>query len=180
MYNLYKRVQHVSECVEPINTDSASTQIVMAALFLSSILEQYCLSVLLQQYRVWIRKDDNIFAKYCKSGSPTEYQEVSKWVYFTKASWMIVLVVLQYLGECSGIVLLFNRSRSMNQWRIFADASSIVFDRTGFGFREAVTYSFCVYGAELLLFFPLNVYNALNVTLAVAALLELLLRRRAL
>ena len=48
------------------------------------------------QYRYWIRKDDNVFSKYSRGGQSYEY--VSKWVYFTKATWMISLVVLQYFG----------------------------------------------------------------------------------
>lgn len=50
------------------------------------------------QYRYWVRKDSNVFSKYCSRDLSYEY--VSKWVYFTKATWMICLVLLQYFG-CS-------------------------------------------------------------------------------
>eukprot|EP01095_Lingulamoeba_sp_RSL-Kostka_P012912 TRINITY_DN5215_c0_g1_i1.p1 TRINITY_DN5215_c0_g1~~TRINITY_DN5215_c0_g1_i1.p1 ORF type:complete len:122 (-),score=6.95 TRINITY_DN5215_c0_g1_i1:25-390(-) len=51
------------------------------------------------QYRVWIKKEKNIFKKYAveKNNLPKEL-EISKWVYFTKATWMILFVVLQYFG----------------------------------------------------------------------------------
>lgn len=90
------------------------------------------------QYRYWIRKDTNVFAKYCGQGRSYEY--VSKWVYFTKVTWMIVLVLLQYLG---------------------------------LAFRPALVYSFLMYAIELQLLFPSgNIYNMLNLLLAVGAVIE--------
>ncbi len=48
------------------------------------------------EYRIWIGKEENVFAKYGNSSmSPLT---VAKWAYLSKAVWLIGLILLQYSG----------------------------------------------------------------------------------
>ena len=91
------------------------------------------------EWNFWMEDDIAIFSKYAVGDDPRQWLAVAKKVYFTKASWMIVLVWL-----C---------------------AARIPFPR-------ALAYSFVLYGLELMLLFPLNVYTVLNVLLALGFFLE--------
>eukprot|EP01084_Bolivina_argentea_P077607 140816_1 len=53
-------------------------------------------------YRMFIRKDESVFNKYEKSfrqkGQRLKQITIANRVYYTKASWMIMLVLLQYFN----------------------------------------------------------------------------------
>lgn len=48
------------------------------------------------EYRIWIVKDDDIFAKYRNAAMPP--LAAAKWAYLGKAVWLIALIGLQYFG----------------------------------------------------------------------------------
>ncbi len=48
------------------------------------------------EYRVWIRREDDIFRKYHDDSTPP--LAAAKWAYFCKASWLVVLIFLQVAG----------------------------------------------------------------------------------
>lgn len=99
------------------------------------------------EWNFWMENDFAIFAKYAMANDPLEHLSIAKKVYFTKATWMILLVWLCAL-------------------RI--------------PFRRALAASFLVYGVELILLFPFNIYNGLNLLLAFGfALQEVLMYRDA-
>lgn len=97
------------------------------------------------EWNFWMEDDFAIFAKYALSDDPLEHLNIAKKVYFTKATWMILLVWLCAL-------------------RI--------------PFRRALAASFLVYAVELLLLFPLNLYNGLNLLLAGGFVLQEVLMYR--
>lgn len=48
------------------------------------------------EYRIWIRKETDVFRKYrAEDGDP---MKAAKWAYYTKALWLIVLILMQYFG----------------------------------------------------------------------------------
>ncbi len=85
------------------------------------------------EWNFWTKDDFAIFAKYAVAQDPIAHLAIAKLVYFTKATWMILLVWLCALRV---------------------------------PFRRALAISFLVYAIELLLLFPFNVYNGLNLLLA--------------
>jgi len=50
------------------------------------------------QYNFWLTEDRDIFGKYEVAGELFEEAEIAKDVYFTKATWMIALVLLMVIG----------------------------------------------------------------------------------
>lgn len=99
------------------------------------------------EWNFWMLDDFAIFAKYAQGDDPLTHLAIAKKVYFTKATWMILLVWLCALRV---------------------------------PFRRALAASFLVYAVELLLLFPFNVYNGLNLLLAGGfALQEVLMYRDA-
>jgi hypothetical protein len=50
------------------------------------------------QYNYWLTEDRDIFRKYEVAGEQFEEAEIAKDVYFTKATWMIALVLLMVMG----------------------------------------------------------------------------------
>ena len=50
------------------------------------------------QYNYWLTEDRDIFGKYEVAGEQFEEAEIAKDVYFTKATWMIALVLLMVMG----------------------------------------------------------------------------------
>lgn len=92
-------------------------------------------------YRMFIRCDESVFDKYEKSMKSTRMKRITiaNRVYYTKASWMIMLVLLLYLKV---------------------------------PFRSAMVYTFFMYSVELMLFFPINSYILLNITLSISCLVE--------
>jgi len=50
------------------------------------------------EYNYWLTNDRDIFGKYEVAGEQVEKVEVAKEVYFTKATWMFVLVWMIALG----------------------------------------------------------------------------------
>ena len=50
------------------------------------------------QYNYWLTEDRDIFGKYEVAGELFEEAEIAKDVYFTKATWMIALVLLMVMG----------------------------------------------------------------------------------
>lgn len=105
----------------------------------------YTLVHLKFEWNFWMEDDAAIFSKYATGDDPAAFLTVAKKVYFTKATWMIVLVWLCALR---------------------------------LPFPRALAISFFLYGIELMLLFPLNVYNVLNLLLAIGFLLEQLTDRR--
>lgn len=85
------------------------------------------------EWNFWTQDDFAIFAKYATASDPLSHLAVAKKVYFTKATWMILLIWLCALRM---------------------------------PFRRALAVSFLVYAIELLLLFPFNIYNGLNLLLA--------------
>ena len=106
----------------------------------------YTLVHLKFEWNFWTQDDFAVFAKYASADDPLEHLRVAKLVYFTKATWMILLVWLCALRV---------------------------------PFRRALAVSYLVYGVELMLLFPFNIYNGLNLLLAGGFVLqEWLLYRR--
>jgi len=98
------------------------------------------------EHEFWMGAGDGVFGKYQTIDDPVAQLSVAQKVYYTKATWMFILVWLQVFG---------------------------------LPLRSAIAWSFLVYGIELLLFFPVQVYSVLNVLLAVGCVGEdLILRRR--
>jgi len=93
-----------------------------------------------------------IFTKYDEQN--TDRLRVASRVYFTKASWMFILVLLQALGA-AGIKAEQGRGR--------------------FDFFEAMAASTTIYAMELLYFFPFTIYIGLNCFGAGAMLITWLL-----
>lgn len=91
------------------------------------------------EWNFWMEDDFAIFAKYAMGSDPLQHLHIAKLVYFTKATWMILLVWLCALH---------------------------------IPFRRALAISFLVYAAELLLLFPFNIYNGLNMLLAFGFVLQ--------
>ena len=85
------------------------------------------------EWNFWTQDDFAVFAKYAQGDSAAAHLAVAKSVYFSKATWMVLLVWLCALH---------------------------------IPFRRALAISFLYYAVALLLLFPLNVYNALNLLLA--------------
>ena len=50
------------------------------------------------QYNFWLTEDRDIFGKYEVAGEIFEEADIAKDVYFTKATWMIALVLLMVIG----------------------------------------------------------------------------------
>ena len=48
------------------------------------------------EYRIWIAKADDVFAKYRNATMPP--LTAAKWAYLSKAVWLISLIGLQYFG----------------------------------------------------------------------------------
>ena len=48
------------------------------------------------EYRIWIAKEDDVFAKYRNATMPP--LTAAKWAYLSKAVWLIGLILLQYFG----------------------------------------------------------------------------------
>lgn len=97
------------------------------------------------EYDFWTTDHIHFFAKYAPAADATSAFFVAKTVYFTKATWMIALVLMQAFGV---------------------------------RFREALSYSFLLYGIELAVFFPLRLYTGLNMLLAAGMVIESTLARR--
>ncbi len=97
------------------------------------------------EWNFWFENDFAIFAKYALGDNPLEHLAIAKKVYFTKATWMILLVWLCALRV---------------------------------PFRRALAASFLVYAIELLLLFPFNLYNGLNLLLAGGFVLQEILMYR--
>ena len=91
------------------------------------------------EWNFWMEDDAAIFSKYATGDDPAAWMAVAKAVYFTKATWMIVLVWLCALRV---------------------------------PFPRALAFSYFLYGIELMLLFPFNIYNVLNLLLAIGFLLE--------
>ena len=48
------------------------------------------------EYRIWVAKEDDVFAKYRNATmSPLT---AAKWAYLSKAVWLVGLILLQYFG----------------------------------------------------------------------------------
>lgn len=97
------------------------------------------------EWNFWMEDDFAVFAKYALGDDPLEHLNIAKKVYFTKATWMILLVWLCALRM---------------------------------PFRRALAASFLVYAIELLLLFPPNLYNGLNLLLAGGFVLQEVLMYR--
>ncbi|GEM_PF-877659 len=97
------------------------------------------------EWNFWMEGDFAIFAKYALGDDPLEHLAIAKKVYFTKATWMILLVWLCALRV---------------------------------PFRRAMAASFLVYAIELMLLFPFNIYNGLNLLLAGGFVLQEVLMYR--
>jgi hypothetical protein len=50
------------------------------------------------QYNYWLTEERDIFGKYEVAGEQFEEAEIAKDVYFTKATWMIAMVLLMVMG----------------------------------------------------------------------------------
>ncbi len=48
------------------------------------------------EYRIWIKKEADVFAKY--RSEKTEPMAGAKWAYYTKALWLLLLILMQYFG----------------------------------------------------------------------------------
>jgi len=99
----------------------------------------YTLVHLKFEWNFWTQDDFAVFAKYAAADDPLEHLRVAKLVYFTKATWMILLVWLCALRV---------------------------------PFRRALAISYLVYGVELMLLFPFNIYTGLNLLLAAGFVLQ--------
>jgi len=95
------------------------------------------------EYRIWIVREDDVFAKYRNGTTPS--LTAAKWAYLSKAVWLISLILMQYFGVA---------------------------------FREAVVFSFTAYAVLIQILLPFKVYNALNLVLALACLVEWWIRYR--
>lgn len=48
------------------------------------------------EYRIWIAREEDVFAKYRKATMPP--LTAAKWAYLSKAVWLVGLILLQYFG----------------------------------------------------------------------------------
>jgi hypothetical protein len=88
-------------------------------------------------YRIWIRRQEDVFVKYRSDATPP--LAAAKWAYLAKAVWLVSLILLQYFGT---------------------------------DFRSAVVFSYAGYALIIQILLPFKVYNALNLVLAAACLVE--------
>jgi len=58
------------------------------------------------EYRIWIAKEDDIFAKYRNATMPP--LTAAKWAYLGKAVWLIGLIGLQYFGVAFREAVIFS------------------------------------------------------------------------
>lgn len=58
------------------------------------------------EYRVWIRREEDIFGKYRNSSTPPLV--AAKWAYLAKAVFLVALIVLQTAGVAFREALLFS------------------------------------------------------------------------
>ncbi len=58
------------------------------------------------EYRIWITREEDVFAKYRNASMPP--LTAAKWAYLCKAVWLIELIGLQYFGVAFREAVIFS------------------------------------------------------------------------
>lgn len=97
------------------------------------------------EYNFWMLSDTTVFDKYAAADEKLNAMAIAERVYYAKAIWCFLLIVLQ---------------------------------ATGVRFYQALAISFMIYGLSLMYFFPIRIYNVLNLLLASGMIIEVIRMRK--
>lgn len=89
------------------------------------------------EYRVWIRREEDIFAKYRTASLPP--LAAAKWAYLAKAAFLVLLVVMQASGVAFREALVFS-------FAVYALLLAVLLPRTAYNLANLVLALVCLAG----------------------------------